>query len=114
MNIDELAHAIRKISDQKEIQDLAAIFTNWKNEKSTVFDLRDRVEKYIGSVWFEKAGIHTTIYSQWETFRDTAINNIGGMTMNERLYSFGLFEIFDRCNTNNERAQIYIKLLAKP
>jgi hypothetical protein len=114
VNIDFLIESIGKISDQKEIQGLAAVLTEWKHDKTTVLDLRDKIEKYLGNIWVEKAEKHQSIYSLWKSFRDTAINNIGGMTMNERLYIFGLFDTFDNCETDEERQQIYKKLLAEP
>jgi len=42
------------------------------------------------------------------------IDGIGGMTMNERLWSFGLFDRFDLSQENKEKRIIYQKLHAKP
>jgi hypothetical protein len=46
-------------------------------------------------------------------FQNEIIVNIGGMTMNERLYFFSLFNRFDFCKYNKEKEIIYEKLLAK-
>ncbi len=49
----------------------------------------------------------------WSDFRDSAINGIGGMTINERLYWFGLFDQFDKSVTQSEKENIYSKLMAE-
>ena len=37
---------------------------------------------------------------------------LGGMTMNERLYWFGLLDGYDKCSTEDDRLVIYAKLHA--
>jgi hypothetical protein len=45
-------------------------------------------------------------------YQNEIILNISGMTMNERLYLFSLFDRFDSCKDDNEVETIYKKLLA--
>ena len=96
MDIDELAKTIRSVSPESVVQKLADILIDWKSNPSTARELEERIERYIGNTWIKKDGDHETIYSYWSTFRDNAIHGIGGMTMNERLYWFGLFDEFDK------------------
>ncbi len=49
----------------------------------------------------------------WTEFRNSAIDGIGGMTMNERLYWFGLFDLFENAKDNVEQDKYYQKLMAK-
>ena len=114
MNIDELAKSIRLISPESIVQKLADILINWKTDKTTAKELESRVERYIGNTWIQKEEDHEIIYSLWSKFREDAIRHIGGMTMNERLYYFGLFDEFDNCSTETERLKIYKKLHGNP
>jgi hypothetical protein len=75
--------------------------------------LRNHIEGYIGNTWIERADIHKTIYALWSDFVNTEVNVIGGMTMNERLFAFGLMSQFDSASTDQQRERIYAKLLAK-
>ena len=87
---------------------------DWKSDDTSVEKLRDSVERYVGKSWIESTEEHEQVYGLWSKFRDEAIEPIGGMTMNERLYWFDLFAPFDACNTEDDRARIYSKLLASP
>ena len=49
----------------------------------------------------------------WTEFRKSAIDGIGGMTMNERLYWFGLFDLFNNAKNDAEEEKFYGKLMAK-
>ena len=114
MNIDELAKKIRSVSDEKQVQKLADLLVEWKGNHQTVEDLNVIIERYIANSWFEKNENHSDIYRMWSSFRDEAILGIGGMTMNERLYWFGLFDDFDACGDEQSRLGIYKKLMASP
>ena len=114
MNIDELAKKIRSVSGEKGVQRLADILIEWKSDNQTTEDLNDTIERYIGNSWFEKDEDHSKIYKMWSLFRDKAILGIGGMTMNERLYWFGLFDEFDACQNQESKLRIYNKLMASP
>jgi len=49
----------------------------------------------------------------WTEFKNSAIDGISAMTMNERLYWFGLFELFENVKNDNEQEKYYKKLMAK-
>jgi hypothetical protein len=113
MNIDELAAAIEAASPNANGRELAVLLRNWKSTSETAERLSELVERYIGHTWFETEAVNDAVYSLWSNFRDEAIGGIDGMTMNERLYCFGLFERFDHASVN-EREEIYAKLHAHP
>ena len=113
LNIDELAKSIQALSSEKVVQSLGDLLCAWKDDVSTVEELNSRVERYIGNIWIESGEIHNKIYGLWSTFRNEVILHIDGMTMNERLFCFGLFNRFDRAKTNQEKEQIYAKLQAR-
>ena len=114
MTIDELADKIRSISMQKEVQRLADLLIEWKSDQQTTEDLNYTIERYIGHSWFEKDEDHSKIYKLWSSFHDDEILGIGGMTMNERLYMFGLFDEYDACQNEESKLKIYKKLMARP
>ena len=114
MNIDELVQAFRNISNDKLLNDLAQYIEVWKSDDRNVKDLETMVERFFGNTRLQSEEDHSHAYGLWKVFRDEAIKGIGGMTMNERLYFFGLFERFDTSTTEEEKHVIYGKLLAKP
>ena len=114
MTLDELASAVASTSPDPVVQRLASLLVLWKDDDTSVQALRNDVERYIGNAWIERAEVHKTIYALWSEFVNTAINSIGGMTMNERLSFFDLTSEFDSASTDEQRERIYAKLLAKP
>ena len=114
MTIDNLASAIARLSPDPVVQGLAQLLIDWKYDQSTVEHLSVRVDRYIGNTWVADDAIHTQVHKMWSEFRAVEIQGIGGKTMNERLFSFGLFVAFDNVNTEEQRIGIYAKLLAKP
>lgn len=112
MNYDEYINELSKYSDDKAVLKLAQLLNDWKSDDKTVTDLAEAIERYFDNSWIENEEVHTTLYKLWSDFRKEAIENIGGMTMNERLNWFGLFDQFDRCPTENDKQEIYAKLLA--
>jgi len=114
MNLDELSQEISKASPEKAVQELSRHLLEWKSNDQTAEELKDGIERYIGNSWIEKNEYHENIFKLWSNFRDKAISGIGGMTMNERLYYFGLFEQFDSCQNKEQQLTIYSKLHANP
>jgi hypothetical protein len=113
MNLDQLATEIELASPDSNGRGLAAALRSWKADSADVNTLAVLGERYIGHTWFETDLTHDAIYKLWSSFRAAAISNIGGMTMNERLYSFSLSERFDAAGPI-EREVLYGKLLARP
>jgi hypothetical protein len=114
MTIDELASSIARLSPEAVVQGLAQLLIDWKCDASTVEQLSTRVDRYIGNTWIVDDAIHARAHNMWSEFRAAEVQGIGGMTMNERLFSFGLFAEFDNASTAEQRIGIYAKLLAKP
>lgn len=113
MTLDELANKIRSVSEEKLIQDLAKYIEEWRSDDRNAEQLETMVERFFGNVWLPEED-HSKAYDCWSSFRDEAVHGIGGMTMNERLYVFGLFERFDSCEFEEEKRVVYEKLHAKP
>ena len=114
MNLDELAQAFRNISNEKLLDDLAQYIEGWKSDNQNANELKAMVEKFFDNTGLPNEEDHQKAYSLWEAFMNDAIEGIGGMTMNERLYLFSLFERFDASSTEEEKQVVYSKLLAKP
>ena len=114
MTLDELASTVANTSPDPVVQRLVFLLALWKDDDTSVQALRTDIERYIGNSWIERAEVHKTVYAFWSEFVSTEINSIGGMTMNERLFTFGLMSQFDSASTDQQRERIYVKLLAKP
>ncbi|MDP2634630.1 MULTISPECIES: hypothetical protein [unclassified Pseudoalteromonas] len=113
MNLDELIHHYSNLDIELISVKLVEILNEWKADNSNVHDLEILIEKYFGNIWLPTNDIHDRCYQQWSKFRLSAIGQINGMTMNERLYWFSLFERFDNCKTENQKQDVYSKLYAK-
>jgi hypothetical protein len=113
MNLDELIKNIRKVSKKDVVQKLADHISDWKSDEKNAVDLRESVERFLGNTWIEKRSDFDKVYEMWTEFRNAAIDGIGGMTMNERLYWFGLFDLYDNAKNNAEKEKFYGKLMAK-
>lgn len=114
MTIDETASAIGRSSPDAVVQGLARLLVEWKLSAANVDELRSRVEHYIGNSWIADDSTHAVVYGLWSAFCTNAIDGIGGMTLNERLFFFGLSEAFDNADSSQVREGIYAKLLAAP
>lgn len=114
MNLDQLTEAIKASTEEKLPERLEHWIKEWKKDDNTVDDLVNMVEKWFGNVWFEKETDHQKCYDLWKDFKKNQIEGIGGMTINERLYHFCLFDRYDACPTREDQLKIYTKLNAKP
>ncbi len=108
MNIDELINSISE--NDKKIQLLRWV-DEWKENYSDVEDLANLISKWLGNVWFNDQEAHNDFYNAFSNFRENVINNIGGMTVNERLYYFGLIAQWDKAD-NESRKRIRVKINA--
>ena len=114
MIFDELASSIKSASSDPVAVKLADLLSQWKQDDSNVEDLESWVERYIGNTWIASEEEHKSIYRLWSEFKTEAVRCIHGMTMNERLFCFGLMSRYDAARTEQERKAIYAKLLANP
>lgn len=113
MNLDEFVQSIGSISGEKALKELARQIEAWKKDDRDVTELETMVERFFGDTWLIGEEDHSIEREFWVAFRDDAIRRIGGMTMNERLYIFGLSERFDGSRSDEEQQIVYSKVLAK-
>jgi len=92
MNLDEL---VNSIGEKKHKEQLAVWVQNWKHDHSDVEALGELIEKWQGNIWFSNQECQNEFYENFQKFKSEAIEGISGMTVNERLYWFGLFEEWD-------------------
>ena len=85
--------------------------SHWLDDDSTAEELVANLDRTLGNIWFSSDEAHKTVAQIIARLRDT-VAAIGGMTMNERLYAFDLFDRWDR-STDAERDVLYKKLLAQ-
>jgi hypothetical protein len=85
--------------------------SQWRDDASTVEDLLKHLDRTLGQIWFSTNVAHATVALIIARLRDT-VADIGGMTMNERLDAFDLFDRWD-ATPDAERDVLYKKLLAK-
>jgi len=109
MNLDELVQSIRQLSTDKEVQGLSHWMLEWKTSDADIAGLRYTVEKYFGTVWIDSEDIHNAAYELWQTFLKLVVDRVDGMTVNERLYHFSLFDAYDAVS-EARRAELLAKL----
>jgi hypothetical protein len=112
MNLDELAKKIQDLSSDKALPGLANQLVAWKDTSASVDDLAVAIERYIGNIWIDSNQDHERVYALWSAFRKDSIESVRGMTMNERLYVFGLLDRFDALQGDTERQAMYAKVHA--
>ena len=110
MTLQELLPALHKASSDRVVRGLIELLEEWCTNASTADDLHQSVERYIGNSWIASEEEHRTVYSLWSSFRDECIAGRRGMTMNERLYCFNLFEAWDSAKTEEGRAVVRHKV----
>jgi len=108
MNLDELVDSIPESELKAQ---LLHWVEGWKVDDSDVEALSELIDKWHGSVWFSDQQAQNEFYERFQKFREEAIQGIGGMTVNERLYWFGLFEHWDG-SEDESRHRIRAKLRA--
>jgi hypothetical protein len=84
--------------------------SSWREDGSTVLELLADLDRTLGHTWFRSNEDHATVALSIARLRDP-IAAIGGLTMNERLFTFDLLDRWDRAS-EPERDVLYRKLLA--
>ena len=112
MNYDEFVNEVQKYDSDADVAKLLRVLKDWKINDENMVQLQSTIERFFGHSWIECEETHNHLYKLWSSFNTSAIGNIGGMTMNERLYWFGLFDQFDSCKSEAKKQLIYSKLSA--
>lgn len=94
MILDELVQSIPDSESDLRGQ-LARWVDEWKQSGESVEKLGYMIGKWHGNVWFKDAQVSNSFWQKLCKFRAEAIDGIGGMTVNERLYVFGLIPQWD-------------------
>jgi len=112
VNLDDYIRRLREVEPDPAVAGLAEVLEAWKADSSDVHALAERVDRYFGHTWIASDETFSDLHAEWSRFRAQAVDPIGGMTMNERLYWFGLFERYDECSDPIQQDAVYAKLLA--
>jgi hypothetical protein len=112
LTLDDLIAVMGSIQGSALATELESTLAAWKDDDCTVEDLCFGVERILGGGDQSATGESEGVRSLWTSFCYGQIHGIGGMTMNERLFCFGLFSRFDACEDEHARQGIYRKLLA--
>ena len=112
MNYDEFINEVQKYDSDAVVAKLLGVLKGWKLNDENVVQLKSTIERFFGHSWIECEETHNHLYKLWSSFNTSAIGSIGGMTMNERLFWFGLFDQFDSCKSEAKKQLIYSKLSA--
>lgn len=95
MNIDDLVNSINEPDFKVELNDWVH---KWKNDDADVKSLYELVAKWHGNVWFVDQSNQNLFWKNLQLFKINAVDCINGMTLNERLYWFGLIDKWDNSN----------------
>jgi hypothetical protein len=103
MNLDELVASVPEV----ELRERLFHWVNeWKNDDKDIEDLAYMIGKWHGNVWFKDTDKSNGFYERFQEFKKSAIEGVDGLTVNERLYWFGLF---DQWENSNEASQLRIR-----
>lgn len=97
MTLDDLVNSIPE-SEGNLRKDLAHWVDDWKKSGDSLEQLCSLIEKWHAGVWFSDANASNAFYRNWTQLKAEEIECIGGMTMNERLFVFGLLDLWDNSN----------------
>lgn len=54
------------------------------------------MERLFGNTWLKDGDAYSKLYATWDEFKRLLTQSIHGMTVNERLYTLGLIDEFDK------------------
>lgn len=99
MNLDELVNSVPE-NDLRE--NLSRWVEEWKQDGKDIGALASLIGKWHGNVWFQETDASNKFHTEFQNFKSAAIDSIGGLTLNERLYWFGLFEAWESGNETTQ------------
>jgi hypothetical protein len=103
MTIDDLPLLIP--TEHADLQiDLARWITDWKRSEDDIERLRFLVDKWLGNVWINDENAFKALMQAWQTFKAESLDRVRALTVNERLFIFGLFEQWDASGTEGHKA----------
>jgi len=107
MTLPVLRAALTEITpptaDDAKLRDLfIARLDGWVIDDSTAERLLDDLNGILGNVWFSAPGVHAAVFQALEDFAKE-VRGIGGMTVNERLFTFGLLDAWDRATESTRK-----------
>ena len=111
MTFDELVLAISNSDALKHAAQNMGFLFRWKSSTDDVQHLVQNMNKFLMVNEFEREALEE-LKGYWDAFKAASIDNIHGMTMNERLNQFGLFPKFDNSKNKTRQDRIYAKLMA--
>ncbi len=74
----------------------AAIILAKVAENRGVGDDVSTMERLFGNTWIKDSAAYNNAYSAWDDFKGLLTQSIHGMTVNERLFSLGLLDEYDK------------------
>ena len=111
---DMISHLSMK-EDDRSVAGLCAMLSLWIEDDDDVLMLRENIEHYIEGTWPGQQDGRAFVEPLWIEFCESQIKLIQGMTMNERLFAFGLLDRFDRSQSDEKAVlTVYSKVLATP
>ena len=112
MTFDELVLAISNSESLKQNMVNLEFLIRWKTSSDDAFRLVEKMDRFIVEQKLDQ-NVLDELLGYWHKFKNASIDAIHGMTVNERLYQFGLFAKFENCKNEMEENRIYAKLMAK-